>query len=124
MTAQLLTELREACECLGPDDACLYCRAREALEGFEGEMVVITATLRDTSLVWVGDGYVLNGAIEGDTRKRFPDGEVVRTSRIVGFDNKAKTVTTRNSIYRVLPWRDLMHRQCCEAVIEKPGIEA
>ena len=55
--------------------------------------------LKDATLLGPKDWQVIRGAIHGDTRGRFRDGEYVITSRIVSHEGNV--YKTLNSIYEV-----------------------
>jgi hypothetical protein len=59
-----------------------------------------TAELRDWSIIQMGKYSFAFGAIFHDSRGRFPDGELVRTSAIKSRD--ADMVITRNSTYKLI----------------------
>ena len=58
-------------------------------------MKSVTAKLKNAYRI----GKVYSGNIHGDTRGRFPDGELVRTSAVQSVDGNI--VTTANSVYEV-----------------------
>ena len=58
-------------------------------------MKSVTAKLKNAYRI----GNVYSGNIYGDTRGRFPDGELVRTSAVQSVDGNI--VTTANSVYEV-----------------------
>ena len=72
-------------------------------------MSEVTATLKNWEVVAVPDTnfYVIIGTCYGDTRNRFPDGEVIRTSGINKDDypidslDCGSVVKTFNSTYQL-----------------------
>lgn len=56
-----------------------------------------TARLENWSVVYDG----LRGEIYDDSQKRWPNGEVIRTSALVHLDTRKKYCETRNTIYRL-----------------------
>jgi len=79
-------------------------------------MSEITGTLREARVFdWYGS-IVASGKVYGDTRGRFPDGEEVTTSKIVAFNADNQTIVTRNSIYKLEPWPDLIRCPHCYGV--------
>lgn len=51
----------------------------------------------------LGGGCVAHGLIFKDTRRRWPDGKLIRTSEIILYDAVAGLLHTRNSIYKIIP---------------------
>lgn len=62
---------------------------------------MVDATLKDARIVEVGDHKLIFGAIFGDTKGRFADGERVRTSFIVEGPDENNIVRTRNTTYQL-----------------------
>ena len=58
--------------------------------------MTITATLKNARF---GDRGTYIGVIYGDIRKRWPDGTLIKTSRVMS--RIGNTITTQNSIYEV-----------------------
>lgn len=77
----------------------------------------ITGHIRKASFERASGELFVRGEICGDARKRFPDGEIVTTSPVSGFDNDKRVVITRNSAYTVSPWRPLARCECCGEVM-------
>lgn len=61
------------------------------------------AELRNWSIIWGYDfeSMVVRGLIYNDKKKRFEDGEVVRTSSITKIDLEHFLVFTKNSCYKL-----------------------
>jgi len=58
------------------------------------------AILEDWTPLRIGDYTVLRGAIKGDEKSRFTDGEFIRTSTVLdGSLNEGNVVKTRNTLY-------------------------
>lgn len=87
-----------------PAHLCPICKARAAAVQVSAKDEPGTdAYLRNATLVEVGDGVILIGEIYGDRKKRFADGESVRTSFVkqsLGHD----IFKTKNSVYDVQSW--------------------
>lgn len=62
----------------------------------------ITGRLRNASRINTSHGTYVRGEVYGDTKGRFVDGEVIRTSVVVTIEGNV--VLTRNSIYEVETW--------------------
>lgn len=65
---------------------------------------VATARLENWSTGWNTDdgSFCISGLIYGDTKGRFSDGELIRTSRIEAREVKeGDLVQTRNSVYQL-----------------------
>lgn len=65
----------------------------------------ITGTLKAAR--WDNRVYVVWGHIEGDTKGRFRDGQLIHTSKVTSCEwgEKPEIIETYNSIYRV-EWAD------------------
>jgi hypothetical protein len=66
-------------------------------------MSSITGRLVNASREKVPGGYVLIGKIYDDTRKKYADGVIIHTSRVMR--EEGDVVWTRTSVYRVDSWR-------------------
>lgn len=55
--------------------------------------------IRDAEIVEIANGFVIRGKIFRDQKNRFINGEVIRTSLVLGIKNGI--VTTRNSTYMI-----------------------
>ena len=54
--------------------------------------------------------YVIFGHVFGDKMQRFTDGDLIRTSRVTGEiegRDYAADVTTLNSVYRIINWKEV-----------------
>ena len=67
--------------------------------------VEVTAQLVDAHLADLGGAIVVVGLCKGDTRKRFVDGELIRTSRVKVIDMARGLILTKNSVYEVVNWK-------------------
>lgn len=68
-------------------------------------MTELTGTLRNARMIFEGDPRApcLRGEVFGDAKGRFPDGEVIRTSRIKAQEDGLIFRTTY-SVYKVESW--------------------
>jgi hypothetical protein len=59
------------------------------------------ATLRNWSEVTIAGITVVYGNIYGDSKKRFRDGDRVRTSRVSTLDRTTNILVTKNTTYKL-----------------------
>jgi len=62
---------------------------------------MITAVLKNATILDVGELKIARGAIFGDVARRFEDGEFIRTSAIVEGPDADGVIKTRNSTYKL-----------------------
>ncbi|PZR92019.1 MAG: hypothetical protein DI537_14430 [Stutzerimonas stutzeri] len=59
-----------------------------------------TATIKNARFFDIGDSQVVYGNIYGDTQMRFPDGEPIKTSKVVDVQGDL-VLTKSGSLYKV-----------------------
>lgn len=61
----------------------------------------ITGELRNWMIETIFEHMICSGKCYNDSKNRFDDGEMIRTSYIVKLDVENRLLYTRNSIYRL-----------------------
>ena len=65
-------------------------------------MTEYTATMKDWRVDDMGEWVTVVGVCVGDSKGRFDDGDIIRTSRVEVLNIQDGFVKTRNSLYKLI----------------------